>query len=141
MRKYLVADATLETHPTAKSVAKVLKVKLLCENDNTELSFTSDLYGYEKPDQFMWSPPPANNVGGKVLGEIAADLVERIGKDGVLDWQVSDLPARIADFELSWKKKAFSNALRAYGVMNRLTFEQALLVLREHYIVEPIMES
>ena len=140
MRTYHVADVSLDRHPTAKSVAKVLKVKVL-SSDNTETNFTADLFGDEGPSQFKWSPAPSNTLGGKLLEEVATSLVERIGQNGALDWSVKDLDKHIAEFELLWKKKAFSAALRAYGITNRLTLEQATLVLQEHYVVEPIMES
>ncbi len=139
MRTYHVADVSLERHPTAKSVAKVLKVKVM-SSDNTETNFTVDLYGYEKPDQFQWSPKPQGNRQ-RILDEVAHSLVESVGKDGALDWHIQDLDKHIAEFELLWKRKAFSAALRAYGITNRLTLEQATLVLQEHYVVEPIMES
>jgi hypothetical protein len=140
VRTYYVADVVLECHPTAKSAAKVLKVKVL-SSDNTENNFTADLFGYETPSQFRWVPLPSNFTKDKMLDGVAASFIEYAGNNGALDWHVEDLDKRISDFELLWKKKAFASALRAYGITSRLSLEQATLVLQEHYIVEPIMES
>jgi hypothetical protein len=139
VRTHYVSDVKLEPHPTAGATAKVLKVKL-SNSDGTTVECTQDLYGHETLDQFHWSSktPPSEK---KLLDEVAKSLLDRIGKNGVLDWSIADLQHHIDEFELLWKRKAFSSALRAYGVINRLTLEQATLVLQEHYVVEPIMES
>jgi hypothetical protein len=147
LRTYYITDVTLGSHPTAP-VCKVLTVKMRADDDiqiNTEFMMRADLYGYESVKDFKWvpsqSPAPLANRAKEMLDEVAADLVRRVGENNVLSWQLPDLPARIEEFESSWKRKAFGNALRAYGVTKRLTFDQALRVLEEHYIVEPVMES
>ena len=135
-----VADVSLGPHPTAPGVIRVLTVKLLTQDKN-EIQTVCDLYGHESAKDFKWSPELQLPESRLHLAEIAADFVAKVGTNGVVDFQLPDFDKRVEEFEVSWKKTAFTNALRNYGVTNRLTFEQALRVLEEHYIVEPIMES
>jgi len=142
MSDMYIADVSLEAHLTAPQSAKVLKVTLRDSDDFHETTFSCDLFGYETVEQFQWQPAPRSTSRKAVLIQIAMDLVERTGKDGALNWATNvDLAQQIEEFQLSWKRKAFGSALRAYGVTKRLTFEQALHVLEEHYVVEPIMEG
>jgi len=147
---YYIADVSLEPHPprgpVAKTAAKVLKVKLMAYRDRSEISFQTDLYGHETV--FVWQPDATNALPEvrKHLQEVEKDLVEKvIGHDELhRGWGIvkdDELAKLIAEFELRWKRCAFGHALKAYGVTNRLTFEQAKCVLEEHFIVEPIHES
>ena len=143
MRQFYVADVSLEPHPTAPQAAKVLTVRLLAYKDHSEVRATCDLYGHESIEDFKWrcgagEPPSECNP---LLNQVAADFIQKVGENNVISWQLPNLTENVADFEASWKKQAFGNALRAYGVTKRLTFEQALRVLEEHYVVEPVMES
>ncbi len=143
MRQFYVADVSLEPHPTAPQAAKVLTVRLLAYKDHSEVRATCDLYGFESIADFKWGcgggDPP--NETKPLLNQVVADFVQKVGENNVISWQLPDLAERVTDFEAGWKKQAFGNALRAYGVTKRLTFEQALRVLEEHYVVEPVMES
>jgi hypothetical protein len=145
VRTFYVADVLLQPHPTAPQAAKVLKVALLAYEDNSNVMMTCDLYGFESPRDFKWEPASqarsVNKEIAPILNVVSTDLVEKIGTNGVIDWQIADLAKRVEEFETSWRLKAFGHALKAYGVVNRLTLEQARLVLEEHYIVSPVMES
>ena len=141
MRTFYVADVSISPHPSP--VARVLHVRLLAFEDRSEMEVHCDLYeGHEMSHDFRWNPRDhLPNEVRSFLKQVAADFREKVSENKTISWDAPGIDARIEEFESTWKKTAFHNALRAYDVTNRLTFEQALRVLEEHYIVAPVMES
>ena len=145
MQNKYVSDVSLEAHPTAPDSAKVLKVTIL-DPDGISTLFTCDLFGGERVSDFKWNPNTIKLLtpGKTCLLKVAMDLVEKVGKNGAFTWAETasdELTKQIEEFHLNWRRKAFHEALRAYGVTKRLTFDQAIRVLEEYYVVEPIMEG
>ncbi len=139
---WYVADVS-----TGKSQSvRCLEIKLMAYDDRSETFVRAMLFGHEDITQVKFYPPldsfPSTS---EMVLEVAKDLIHRMGVEGRLNWldnpNSQDVDKRLQLFEEHWKMKTFGNALRAYGVKERLTLEQARCVLEEHYVIEPIMEA
>ena len=143
MRTYHLSHVVLRPHPTAKTAAKVLRIKFRSFEDQNEIEIYAELYGGETIKEIRFNN--LQNVNPKTVGSTAEDvaqsLISTVGDCTQIDFSVEDFNERVEKFEEHWKERAFRNALQGFKVTERLTLEQAIRVLTEHYVVEPIMEQ
>ncbi len=139
----ILTEVSLDVHPTAPSM-RVLSVEMM-DKQNHKSIYRVELHGGETAAQIysFFKPMPPMAIKDTLQGLIW-DLLTTLSPQGT-EFKFPEVDtldeAKIREFEVARKIRAFKSALAAYGVDKKLSYEQALMVLQEHYVVEPIMES
>lgn len=145
---FYVNNVTVAPHRTAPQSGRTIRIEFRSFEDFSEQNFSADLFAAESVEDLMVSfmEPYVKSLGAPVtesvkkdLRVIAADLIDAVGEN--VDWLSIDTIERINAFHQRCQERIFTNTLRAYRITNRLTYDQALRVLQEHYVIEPVMES
>ena len=123
---------------------RVLCVEMM-DKQNHKSRYRVELHGGETAEQiYAFFKPMPPMVIKDTLQDLIKDLLTTLSPEGK-EFKFPEITsldvAKIQAFEVARKIRAFKSALTAYGVDKKLLYEQALMVLQEHYIVEPIMES
>ncbi len=140
----ILSEVSLVLHPTAPP-ARILCVEML-DKQNHKTQYRVELHGGETAAQIyaFFKPMPPMAIK-EPLQDVIRDLLTAICPNGEEEFKFPELltldEEKIQAFEVERKTRAFKSALNVYEVEKKLTFEQALRVLQEHYIIEPIMES
>jgi len=97
------------------------------------------------PDRIIRSATPLA-VCRKQITEIIQDLIHCTGGNPAGNFYHSspkawDSPDALNEFQKRWTAVAFKEALLQHNVKSKLTYESALTVVQEQYIVQPLMES
>jgi len=113
--------------------------------NSMEYAFTEELRGMESEQSILSGLQPRNDIKTEKqeqISKIIRSMLDILG-DGYKIMVDPKWPSEdgLAKFHEKWTKIALEESLRNYRIPHKLSYEAALIVLQEHYIVQPMMES
>jgi len=152
MGRYLTVDAGIEESRTSNgSWSAWITVRDLDRGNMPPATYRAALWGNEDEDVMIGLMMPSKSRGPAekdvepVIRGFIQDLLSAFGEDGGEGRSFApagdDWKSRTDGFMKRMSERVFRDCLADHKVADRLSYEQALLVLQEFYVVDPIMTS